>query len=105
MSPASNRSLADLKAEIEAERLKTTEEAERSARLEKELQKLKYDDASQKAERVKRLSSTLTVAVPQVLADLQKFFAEKDLYDEDIRSHLLEQSTYLANYVADQLDS
>ena len=43
------------------------------------------------------------MAVPQVLADLQKFFAERELYDEDIRSHLLEQSTYLANYIGDQL--
>lgn len=95
--------IADLQAEIEAEKLKTAEEAEEKARVETELQRLKYDDASARAERIKRVGSSLTMSVPQTLADIQKFFAEKDEYPEDVRKHLVEQATILANYIGDQL--
>lgn len=95
--------IADLKAEIEKEKLNTAEEAEEKARVEKELQKLKFDDAAARAERVKRVSSTLTLSVPQTLADVQKFFAERNEYPEEVQKHLLQQCTLLANYIGDQL--
>ncbi|QNJ31513.1 hypothetical protein SynPROS91_01135 [Synechococcus sp. PROS-9-1] len=95
--------VAELEAEIEKEKLNTAEEAEEKARVEKELQKLKFDDAAARAERVKRVSSTLTLSVPQTLADVQKFFAERNDYPEEVQKHLLQQCTLLANYIGDQL--
>lgn len=105
-----NQEILDLKAEIEEEKVKTTEEAEakkqaeaESARLEKELQKLKFDDAKVRAERVKKLSSTLTVSVPQVTADVLKFFAEIKEYPEDVQKHVYENCRTLADQIADRL--
>ena len=95
--------ILELKAEIEEAKLKTAECEAREAKTKAELQKLKFDDAKTRAERIKRLTSSLTVGVPQALADLQKFFAEKDHYPDEVRKHILEQSTYLANYIGDQL--
>lgn len=95
--------IAELQTQIEEERLRTAESQAREAKTNADLQKLKFDDARTREERIKRLTSSLTVGVPQALADLQKFFAEKDFYPEDVRNHVLEQATYLANYVGDQL--
>lgn len=102
--------IADLTAQIEEEKLKTAEEAEAKkiaeadkASLEKELQKLKFDDAKVRAERVKKLSTTLTVSIPQALADVSKFFAEIDHYPEEVRQHIYESAKSLANTIADKL--
>ena len=97
------KKVAELQQEVEAEKLKAAEAEKREAATKAELQKLKFDDAKSRAERVKRLTSSLTVGVPQTLADIQKFFAEKDHYPEDVRKHVLEQATQLANYIGDQL--
>lgn len=95
--------IADLQAKVEAEKLKTAEETEEKTRVQTELQRLKYDDASARAERVKRVGSSLTMSIPQTLADTQKFFAEINDYPEEVRHHLVEQATILANYIGDQL--
>lgn len=95
--------IAELEELVEAEKLKTAQSEEREAKTKAELQKLKFDDAKSRNERIKRLTSSLTVGVPQALADLQKFFAEKDYYPEEVREHVLEQATHLANYIGDQL--
>jgi regulator of replication initiation timing len=95
--------IAELQAQIEQERLATAQEHEERARLEVELQKLKFDDATARAERIKRISNNLTLSIPQTLADIQKFFAEKEEYPEKIREHLVQQATYLANYIGDVL--
>ena len=95
--------LADLKSAIHAERAKADEQAQIAEKLTRELDKLKFDDESQRQERIRRLSASLTVSVPQVLADLGKFFTEQDHYPEEVKKHLLEQATYLANYVGDNL--
>ena len=102
--------IADLEAAIEAEKLKTAEQAEQAAQaeaekasIEKELQKLKFDDAKVRAERVKKLSTTLTVSLPQALADVSKFFAEIDQYPEEVRDHIYNSAKVLANEIADKL--
>jgi hypothetical protein len=97
------KQVAELTELVEAEKLKTAESEAREAKAQAELQKLKFDDAKARNERIKRLTSSLTVGVPQALADLQKFFAEKDHYPEEVRDHVLEQATQLANYIGDQL--
>ena len=102
--------VADLKAQIEEEKLRTAEEAEAKANAEaatalaeKELQKLKFDDAKVRSERVKKLSTTLTVSLPQALADVSKFFAEIDSYDEGTSQHIYNSAKSLANEIADKL--
>ncbi len=102
--------IADLTAQIEEEKLKTAEEAESKkiaeaerASMEKELQKLKFDDAKVRSERVKKLSTTLTVSLPQALADVSKFFAEINDYPEEVRQHIYNSAKVLANEIADKL--
>lgn len=95
--------IADLQEQIEAEKLKTAEAAEREAKTAAELQKFKFDDAKTRSERIKRLTSALTVGVPQTTADIQKFFAEKDHYPDEVREHLISQATTLANLIGDYL--
>ena len=95
--------IADLEAQIEEQKLKTAQAEEKEKAVATELQKYKFDDAKTRSERVKRLSSSLTVSVPQALADLQKFFAEVDAYPDDVRKHVLENATHLANYIGDHL--
>ena len=95
--------IATLETQVEEEKLKAAQSEEREAKAKAELQKLKFDDARTREERIKRLTSSLTVGVPQAHADLQKFFAEKDHYPEEVRKHVLEQATHLANYIGDQL--
>ena len=102
--------IADLEAAIEEEKLRTAEQAQAAAdaeaaraAIEKDLQKLKFDDAKVKAERVKKLSTTLTVSLPQALADVSKFFAEIDHYPEDVRQHIYSSAKALANEIADRL--
>lgn len=101
---------ADMQAQIEEEKVKTAEETEakkqaeaESARLETELQKLKFDDAKVRAERVKKLSTTLTVSIPQVTADVSKFFAEINCYKEEHRKHIYENAKALADKIGDCL--
>jgi hypothetical protein len=99
--------IVELQQQIEAERLERAEEEKNRERvlsaLEKDLQKLKFDDANVKAERVKKLSTTLTVSLPQALADVSKFFAEIDQYPEDVREHIYNTAKALANQIADSL--
>lgn len=95
--------IADLQAQVEEEKSKAADAEAREAKMNAELQKLKFDDAKSRAERIKRLTSSLTVGVPQAMADLQKFFAEQDHYPEEVRTHILEQATQLANLIGDKL--
>lgn len=97
--------IADLTAQVEAEQARVSEYERREEKTKSELEKLRFDDDSTREERIKRLTNSLTISVPQVMADLQKFFTEKDHYPTEVREHLLEQSVYLTNYIADQLDS
>jgi predicted RNase H-like nuclease (RuvC/YqgF family) len=97
--------IADLTAQVEAEQARISEYERREEKTKSELEKLRFDDDSTREERIKRLTNSLTISVPQVMADLQKFFTEKDHYPTEVREHLLEQSVYLTNYIADQLDS
>ena len=95
--------IKELEQRVLAEEMRNAEYEEREKRVKTELEKLKFDDEATRTERIKRLTNSLTISVPQVMADLQKFFAEKENYPEDVRAHLLEQSTYLANYIGDNL--
>ena len=98
------KKIAELTAQIQEEHSKNNEYEKREEKVRAELEKLRFDDASTREERVKRLTNSLTISVPQVLADLAKFFTEQDHYSPEVREHLIEQSTYLTNFIADQLD-
>ena len=97
--------IRQLELQVAEAELQREEETKKVERVKSELDRLKFDDEQTRQERIKHLTNSLTISVPQVMSDLQKFFAEKDQYPEDIRAHLLEQSTYLTNYIADQLDA
>jgi hypothetical protein len=93
--------IADLQAQIEEEKLKTAKQHEENAKLETELQKMKFDDASVRADRVKRVSNQLLVQVPAVLSEVQKFYAEIEHYDNNTRDFLEEQLDMLTGYLKD----
>jgi hypothetical protein len=98
----------ELEAQVEEFRLlakqeKAKAETEATARqkLEGELDQLKFDPETVRGQRIKRIQSTLTVQLPQVLSDIQKYRAERQHYDEeyqialdtlikDLKSYLME---------------
>jgi uncharacterized coiled-coil protein SlyX len=102
--------IAELEAELVArdEALVASEQALAAKqrayeKTEAELQLHRFDDETARQERVKRVGNNLVMSLPQVLADLQKFWTEREAYPDEIRSHLIQQSEYLANYLGDQL--
>ena len=87
--------IQELELQVEEFRLmarqsKAQAEAEAKARAtaEAELDSLKFDDAVVREQRVKRIQATLTVQIPQVMGDIQKYLAEKKYYGEEYQSAL-----------------
>lgn len=93
--------IAELRALVEEERLKSAKQNEHNAKLEVELQKMKFDDATVRADRIKRVSNQLLVQVPAVLSEVQKFYAEIEHYDNNTRDFLEEQLDLLTAYLKD----
>ena len=73
----------DLQTQLGQEKSKAASEAEARRRTEEELEKLKFDDATVRANRITRIQSTLTVHIPQVQSDIQRFKAEYQHYPEE----------------------
>lgn len=74
-------------------------EAKARSIAETELESLKFDDVAARNQRVKRIQSTLTIQIPQIMGDIQKFLAEKEHYEaayqEAISVLLNDLSSYL----------
>ena len=80
--------IEELKSQIAEEKVKREQQQAEQERLADELELLKYDDTAAREQRVKRVSNTLIVGVPQLLSDLQKYVAEKDHYDTKTQKSL-----------------
>ena len=93
--------IKELQTQLGQEQSKAASEADARKRTEEELEALKFDDQTVRDQRVKRIQSTLTVHIPQVQSDIQRFKAEYKHYPEeyqiaidtlvkDLRSYLSE---------------
>jgi len=80
--------IEQLKSQIAEDKIKAEMEAKDKERINAELELLKYDDEAAREQRIKRVSNSLIVSVPAVLADLQKYIAEKDHYDSKVTKSL-----------------
>lgn len=78
--------LEELQKKLEDEERKSATEAAARRSKEEELEKMMFDDVSVREQRIKRIQSTLTVHIPQVQSDLQRFKAEYKHYPEDHRA-------------------
>jgi hypothetical protein len=87
---------------VRTEKAKAEAEAKARASAEAELESLKFDDEAARQQRIKRIQSTLTVQIPQVVSDIQKYRAERDHYDEEYRIALdtliKDLQSYLSEY-------
>ena len=70
--------LADLEQQLEQKDLE-------QQRMERENESLKFDDESVRQQRINRTGNQLILTVPSLLADLQKFVAEKEHYPERVQ--------------------
>ena len=91
--------IEQLKSQIAEEKIKREQQEAEQERLEEELELLKYDDSAAREQRVKRVSNTLIVGVPQLLSDLQKYVAEKDHYDTKTQKSLDDSLDTLVNFL------
>ena len=91
--------IEQLKSQIAEDKIRSEMEAKDKERIEAELDLLKYDDAAMREQRIKRVSNTLIVSIPAVLADVQKYIAEKDHYDSKAVKSLDDSLETLVNYL------
>ena len=68
-----------------------------------ELSRFKFDDELKRQERIKALTSALTVGLPQATADLNKFIADAEFYPAEVRQHMNDQIKVLADMCGDYL--
>lgn len=81
--------ILDLQAQVEAK--------------ESELNKFKFDEDLKRGERIKALTSALTVGVPQATADLNKYIRDAEYYPSEVRRHFDDQIKVLADMCGDYL--
>lgn len=91
--------IEQLKSQIAEDKIRSEMEAKDKERIEAELELLKYDDEAMREQRIKRVSNTLIVSIPAVLADVQKYIAEKDHYDSKAVKSLDDSLETLVNYL------
>lgn len=108
---SSDKSLAKLEAQVAMLRLEVqdkTAAAEKAddARIaaERELQALQSDDTATRKRRVATLSQSLTATIPDLLADLQKYFAEREYYEMSVRESVEDNCRALAVFLDQKLN-
>ena len=79
------------------------ENAKRSADLEAELNRLKYDSETIKEQRRQKVANSLLATVPAVMSDVQRFYADIQDHDKDTVMFLEEQMKLLTTYIHEHL--
>lgn len=88
-----------LKSQIAEDKIKAEMADKESERLNAELDLLKFDDDAAREQRTKRVASSLIVSIPAVLADVQKYIAEKDQYPSKTSKSIDETLETLVTYL------
>jgi molecular chaperone GrpE (heat shock protein) len=91
--------IEQLKSQIAEDKIKAEMEAKDKERINAELELLKYDDEAAREQRIKRVSNSLIVSIPAVMADVQKYIAEKEHYDSKTIKSLDDSLDTLINYL------
>ena len=94
-----NETIETLKSQIAEDKIKKEMQEKESERLTAELDLLKFDDDAAREQRTKRVASSLIVSIPAVLADVQKYIAEKDEYPSKTSKSIDETLETLVNYL------
>ena len=95
--------IEQLKSDLVGEKAKAESAKKAQEQLNKEIESLKFDDTAAKEQRIKRISATLTINIPQILSDVMKFVAEEheyqDTYKTAIREQMVQLHTFLGEHV------
>lgn len=94
------KKVAELQAQLAQEQAKTSAAQAEKVLAEEKLEKALFDEDTAVSLQIKRVGYNLQNMVPQVLADLQRFTAEKQRYPETLRLHIEEQVTQLLTYLS-----
>ena len=94
-----NEKIATLKSDLVGEKAKAESAQKAQESLNKELENLKWDDETTREQRVKRIQSTLTVGIPNVLADLMRFVTEENHYSDAYKKSIREQMVTLKTFL------
>ena len=93
-----------MKAEIAESKAREARLQEERAAMEAELEAMKFDDAAAREQRVKRISHTLPNLIPQALADLQRYIAEKVHYEPEVQKGIDDQVKTFISYCKEHYD-
>ena len=92
-----------LKADLVGEKAKAESAKKAQEQLNKEIESLKFDGSAAKEQRINRISSTLTINIPQIMSDVMKFVAEENDYAESYRTAIREQMVQLHTYLGEHV--
>lgn len=90
-----------LKADLVGEKAKAESAKKAQEQLNKEIESLKFDDTAAKEQRIKRISATLTINIPQILSDVMKFVAEENEYQDSYKTAIREQMVQLHTFLGE----
>jgi chromosome segregation ATPase len=92
-----------LKADLVGEKAKAESAQKAQEKLNQEIESLKFDDTAAREQRIKRISATLTINIPQIISDLMKFTAEEDLYLDNYKAAIRQQMVQLHAYLGENI--
>ena len=98
-----NGQISQLKADLVGEKAKAESAKKAQEKLNEEIESLKFDDTAAREQRIKRISATLTINIPQILSDLMKFTAEEDLYLDNYKDAIRQQMVQLHTYLGEHI--
>ena len=97
------KQVEQLKSDLVGEKAKAESARKAQEQLNKEIESLKFDDTAAKEQRIKRISATLTINIPQILSDLMKFVAEENEYQDTYKSAIREQMAQLHTFLGEHI--
>jgi len=98
-----NEQIAQLKTDLVGEKAKAESARKATEQLNKEIESLKWDDETAREQRIKRIQSTLTINIPQILSDLMKFTAEEKFYQDEYKTAIREQMVSLKTFLEEHV--
>ena len=97
------KQVEQLKADLVGEKAKAESAKKAQEQLNAEIESLKFDDTAAKEQRIKRISATLTINMPQILSDLMKFMAEENEYQDSYKTAIREQMVQLHTFLGEHI--
>ena len=92
-------------ADLTQAQAKLTKTQDQLGRLMEETEKLRFDEDTARSQRIGRVSNQLILTLPQTLADLQKFVADQEHFEEKVRTAITDQIKQLSAYLNEHFSS